>query len=546
MDSEGSSFVDIDELLIDIEPYDPLAKSRDQVEQVDDRYITHVDLLSDDVIGNGAETREPSAVVNALLEDADKERIKASSGDRPPPASMTPNGHVVEVALPRPEYLIPADRMYFASTNNHTWNFELYRNSEGQSVPVTYCSTLAQSEVAAARLLDYPPVFGFDIEWRPNFTPGRSWTSIKDNVSLIQVATEKEIVLFHIALHAGRNPQQLITPSLKQVIECPLILKTGVNISSDAQRLRQFFRLEPKGLFELSLLYHVAEAVTDAAQPKLMVGLAKQVEGQLGLKMAKGKVRTSNWSRPLNPLQIKYAASDAYASYKLFSVMNGKRQAMDPVPPMPSCVAIPDPKPKVDKSINTVRANRSRPSNRNAGTFGKARKSAQPRKGLLEQKAETSSRQRRQRGRPKRAHLRDTERSSSQRGAAIARVQPSGPCNDEDYFETAARPSSRPTETFRLSAGAIRRELSEGANVPCSAATALTYARTSLSTRVDEEHPSDPDPESLSHVPLSERSSDRGVDVDSSVNREPQSTSRCKKRKSSPSARDAEGQPWTL
>jgi ribonuclease D len=66
-----------------------------------------------------------------------------------------------------------------------------------------------------------------------------------------------------------------------------------------------------------------------------MVGLARQVEQHLELPLYKGKVRTSNWSKPLSQEQITYAAGDAYAGLMLYHYLNYKRLQMTPTPPLP-------------------------------------------------------------------------------------------------------------------------------------------------------------------------------------------------------------------
>lgn len=62
---------------------------------------------------------------------------------------------------------------------------------------------------------------------------------------------------------------------------------------------------------------------------------AKQVEEHLGLPLGKGRVRTSDWSKPLDEEQKTYAADDAYAGFMLYHCMNAMRVGMDPVPPLP-------------------------------------------------------------------------------------------------------------------------------------------------------------------------------------------------------------------
>ncbi|OAG04703.1 uncharacterized protein CC84DRAFT_800938 [Paraphaeosphaeria sporulosa] len=213
------------------------------------------------------------------------------------------------------------------------WSYQLYQNPEGEKVQVLYSNNKARSEELAQKFLEEPMV-GFDMEW-PCF-PGQN-PPLQKRIGLIQIASEDKIALIHIGLHAGKTTDDIIAPSLRKLIESPKITKTGVGIlGADFARLRRFFGLKPQGAFELS---HLDRLVRFACIPHLlntkMISLANLVEGHLGLPLAKGPVRTSNWSKPLNDEQKNYAASDAYAGFMLFHCMNAKRLALMPVPSLP-------------------------------------------------------------------------------------------------------------------------------------------------------------------------------------------------------------------
>jgi hypothetical protein len=64
--------------------------------------------------------------------------------------------------------------------------------------------------------------------------------------------------------------------------------------------------------------------------------LSEQVQDILFLPLHKGNVRTSAWSRRLSMEQVEYAASDAYAGFRLFQELEKRRVAMDPMPPRPA------------------------------------------------------------------------------------------------------------------------------------------------------------------------------------------------------------------
>lgn len=201
---------------------------------------------------------------------------------------------------------------------------------------VLYSRTKLESEEIAHEFLD-EKVIGFDMEW-PWETDTTANTRLQQRIGLIQIACEDKIALFHIGLHQGSTAKDLLAPTLRKIIEDPAIAKCGVAVhNADFARLQLWFGLKPRGAFELSHLHNLVSfgASNPAKCTTKLRGLAAQVEQHLGLPLHKGKVRTSNWSKPLNKDQFNYAAADAYAGFMLFHCINAKRMHMDPVPPLP-------------------------------------------------------------------------------------------------------------------------------------------------------------------------------------------------------------------
>ncbi|KAJ9645145.1 hypothetical protein H2199_003149 [Coniosporium tulheliwenetii] len=214
------------------------------------------------------------------------------------------------------------------------WHYRLYRDPAGQAVRVHYCKNKEQTERVAALFAD-KSILGFDLEWKPNCFPR---DGIKNSVSLIQIASEDRIALFHIAVHRGDTADELLAPALKQILESRAITKVGVNVRGDYARLRDVFGIDPQGYLELSHLYRVVKF--SESQPekvnKVLVALATQVEDHLQLPLSKGPVRASDWSKDLTMEQQQYAASDAYAGFRLFDVLEAKRKQLKPTPPRPA------------------------------------------------------------------------------------------------------------------------------------------------------------------------------------------------------------------
>lgn len=235
-------------------------------------------------------------------------------------------------------YQIRAEDYRAAITTSPTseaafWSYRLYKNAEGKHPSVHYCTTLEQCETQAKLFLD-EPVLGFDLEWEPS----EKGDNIKRRVSLIQIAAEDKIGLFHVACFNGDRIDQLLAPSLRTILESPKIIKCGVNIVGDSNRMQTWLGVDMHGVFELSHLYRVVKF--SEHQPRdvnfKLVRLAVQVHNVLLLPLKKDSVRMSAWSRPLNMQQTDYAASDAYAGFRVYHKLNSERQAMEPKPPRPA------------------------------------------------------------------------------------------------------------------------------------------------------------------------------------------------------------------
>ncbi|RDW68431.1 hypothetical protein BP5796_09088 [Coleophoma crateriformis] len=246
-----------------------------------------------------------------------------------------------EVPLSDLRFKISEDRFRKAKdaeygTSDSYWSYAHYRGPEGeqQKVTVHYCRTKHTTERCLRYFADQK-LIGFDIEWKPEASRAQG---PKKSVSLIQIASEERIALFHIALFAKDEVDDLVAPTLKKIMEDPAITKVGVAIKADCTRLRKFLNIEAQGIFELSHLYKLikySESKRYNLINKRLVSLAQQVQEHLHLPMFKGEVRSSDWSQVLAMDQIVYAASDSYAGLQLYSTMNLKRLALDPTPPLP-------------------------------------------------------------------------------------------------------------------------------------------------------------------------------------------------------------------
>ncbi|MCJ1247479.1 hypothetical protein MMC30_004693 [Trapelia coarctata] len=243
--------------------------------------------------------------------------------------------HVIDSLLYQiPEAKLKEAMLSSRSTMAAYWRYSLYEHPTRGKVKVHYCKSKETTERTAQLFLG-KGVVGFDIEWKPQ---AQMTDGLKKNVSLIQLASEERIALFHIARYPkGETIDDFLAPTLKCIMEDPNISKVGVSVKSDCTRLRKFMGIESRGLFELSHLYKLIKLSPGSVKKidKRLVSLAQQVEEHLQLPLWKGDVRSSDWSTNLNYQQMQYAASDSYAGLQLYNTMESKRKALDPTPPRP-------------------------------------------------------------------------------------------------------------------------------------------------------------------------------------------------------------------
>lgn len=185
------------------------------------------------------------------------------------------------------------------------WSHSSQQSPAGNKIIVHYCRTLRSTEEIVQLFLS-SKVIGFDMEWKSSAS---SWDSKQNNVSVIQLANEERIAIFQVALfRPGRTLNDLVSPSLKRLIESPDVTKVGVAIKADCTRLRKYLGIDAKATFELSHLFKLIKFGKD--NPKLVnkrgVNLSDQVQEHFGLPLDKSEdVRCGDWTRVLNYQQVQ-------------------------------------------------------------------------------------------------------------------------------------------------------------------------------------------------------------------------------------------------
>lgn len=159
------------------------------------------------------------------------------------------------------------------------------------------------SEVAkAVDDLKSQKTLGFDTESKPSFKKGEVHP-----VSLLQLATPSDVYLFRL------NYLKLPT-EVTEILADESITKVGVAIRDDIKDLRKLSAFEPAGFVELA----------DLAKEKGIIhqglrGITAVVTGEAMNKKAK----LTNWeAKNLTEAQLLYAAIDAWASLKSYSILN--------------------------------------------------------------------------------------------------------------------------------------------------------------------------------------------------------------------------------
>ncbi|QDS72683.1 hypothetical protein FKW77_003051 [Venturia effusa] len=190
------------------------------------------------------------------------------------------------------------------------WTYKLYRGPSGEKVRVTYCRKLAETE-AAMRRISNSSVLGFDLEYKP-YGGG---PNIKDQVSVIQLASESDIIVIHLAAFPGDRDmtrQQLLGPALRRILEDQSIIKVGLRISGDGNLLRDNLGVYMRGAVDVAKLRPTQPRLTNPS-------LATLTDIFFGMPLDKS-LSTSPWhrERALKQNECDYAATDAYAGLKLY------------------------------------------------------------------------------------------------------------------------------------------------------------------------------------------------------------------------------------
>jgi len=157
---------------------------------------------------------------------------------------------------------------------------------------------------SAVEALKKDPILGFDTETRPAFKKGQSYP-----VALLQLATAEKVYLFQLLKINHIEP-------IWEILANPDYLKVGIAIQDDIIKLKDRIHFQQKGFIEIADLTRKIGI--------LNTGLRTLVAHFLGFRISK-KAQVSNWAKDeLSESQLKYAATDAWVSRKLYLKINKK------------------------------------------------------------------------------------------------------------------------------------------------------------------------------------------------------------------------------
>ncbi|KAF9474307.1 ribonuclease H-like protein [Pholiota conissans] len=187
---------------------------------------------------------------------------------------------------------------------------------------VLYIRDHNEANLELSKLPHGPQAFGFDLEWKPTFVRGAG----ENPVALVQLANNEKILLLQV------SAMKEFPTNLVQLLGDPLIVKSGVAIQSDAQKLYKDFRVHMHNCVDLSLLARTVDNARWQGKYNSPLGLARLIETYEYRLLGKGKTSRSNWEAALDPLQIEYASNDAHAGYTLYRTLESMKAAL-PIPP---------------------------------------------------------------------------------------------------------------------------------------------------------------------------------------------------------------------
>lgn len=157
----------------------------------------------------------------------------------------------------------------------------------------------------AVKYLKEYDILGFDTETRPSFKKGKV-----NDVALLQLAANSKTFLFRI--------NKIGLPSqLTELLHNPDIMKVGAAIKDDIRGLQKLTDFDANGFLELQ--DYVSNFGIESFSLKKLSAIV------LDFRISK-RQQVSNWeAAELSPGQLRYAATDAWVSLKIFEKLKASK-----------------------------------------------------------------------------------------------------------------------------------------------------------------------------------------------------------------------------
>jgi len=166
---------------------------------------------------------------------------------------------------------------------------------------ITLVDELAKVDQAIKELRE-STIVGLDTETKPSFTRGTH-----HKVSLLQISTLDHCFLF-------RLNRIDFPPALADFLADSSIQKIGLSLNDDLTALKKRHMFKPEGFVDIQAIAK-NYGIMDLSLQKIYAIL-------FDLKISKSQ-RLTNWESPeLSEPQLRYAATDAWASLQIFLKLN--------------------------------------------------------------------------------------------------------------------------------------------------------------------------------------------------------------------------------
>ncbi|PXX99182.1 3'-5' exonuclease [Marinifilum breve] len=160
----------------------------------------------------------------------------------------------------------------------------------------------------AVQYLNNYSILGFDTETRPSFKKGKV-----NDVALLQLAANSKTFLFRI--NKIGLPEEII-----ELLKNPNIVKVGAAIKDDIRGLQKLNDFDANGFLELQ--DYVSNFGIESFSLKKLSAIV------LNFRISK-RQQVSNWeAETLSPGQLRYAATDAWVSLKIFEKLKASEQEL--------------------------------------------------------------------------------------------------------------------------------------------------------------------------------------------------------------------------